>query len=149
MNTTCCIIKPDAFMNGTWGQILENLSRTFTIDVLVTRPLTAANVDLIWYRARERFARDYWQCFMAFMTSAPSVAMILRGDPLLVNTVPRLRDLIGATNPREAGLNTLRYRFGDASAGAPIYRNAIHGSADDVEAELEIEELFRKPGLIS
>jgi nucleoside-diphosphate kinase len=73
------------------------------------------------------------------MSSGPCVVMALEKD----NAVPAWRELMGATNPKEAAEGTLRKDF-----AASIGENAVHGSDSDENAQIEISYFFSKLELI-
>ena len=68
------------------------------------------------------------------MTEGPIVAFVIEGE----NAINRTRELMGATNPKEATLGTIRKDF-----GASIERNAIHGSDTPENAKTEISFFFQ------
>ena len=73
------------------------------------------------------------------MSEGPSAVMALRGE----NAIARWREIMGATNPAEAGEGTLRKLFGES-----IERNAVHGSDSPESASFEIGYFFAALELI-
>ncbi|MEY2905301.1 MAG: hypothetical protein RJA52_1317, partial [Bacteroidota bacterium] len=82
--------------------------------------------------------RPFYQELVTFMSSGPIVAAILEKN----NAVEDFRTLIGATNPAEAAVGTIRQLFADS-----IGENAIHGSDSDDNAALESAFFFSKTEL--
>ena len=79
--------------------------------------------------------RPFFNDLVDFMTSGPVVVMVLEGD----NAVLKNRDLMGATNPKEAAEGTIRADFADS-----IDANAVHGSDSLENAAIEISYFFAK-----
>ena len=77
--------------------------------------------------------KPFFSDLIQFITSGPVVAMELEGD----NSVTRLRELIGATNPSEAEPGTIR-----AIYGTELEKNVVHGSDSPESAERELNNFF-------
>jgi len=130
-NRTLAIIKPDAVGAGLTGQIIELIERSgFTIAQLEKRQLSKAQAERFYDIHK---ARSFFGELVSFMTSGPVVVMVLERDA----AVAAWRDLMGATNPAEARIGTLRQLF-----GKNIGENATHGSDSDENAAVEIEIMF-------
>ena len=84
--------------------------------------------------------RSFFDSLISFMTSAPCIAMVLEGD----NAISRNREIMGATNPKDAAKGTLRARF-----GKDVERNAVHGSDSPESALLEIASFFKEEEIFS
>ncbi len=80
-------------------------------------------------------ARPFFGELVEFMTSGPVVVMVLEGD----NAVVKNRELMGATNPKEAAAGTIRADFAQS-----IDANAVHGSDSLENAKIEIDFFFAK-----
>ncbi|MGI8468087.1 MAG: nucleoside-diphosphate kinase [Pyrinomonadaceae bacterium] len=136
-NLTFAIIKPDAVRKGHTGKIIDRvLSNGFKI----------RGMKLIHQSKREaegfyavHAERPFYGELTEFMSSAPCVVMALEKE----NAVKAWRDLMGATNPAEAGEGTLRKEF-----AASIGENAVHGSDSDENAGVEIAYFFSKLELV-
>ena len=77
--------------------------------------------------------RPFFNDLVTFMTSGPVMIQALEGD----NAVLKNRELMGATNPKEADAGTIRADFADS-----IDANAVHGSDSLENAKIEIEYFF-------
>ena len=81
-------------------------------------------------------ARPFFKELVAFMTSGPGMVQVLEGE----NAIAKNRELMGATNPKEAAPGTIRADFADS-----IDANAVHGSDGPDTAAVEVAFFF--PGL--
>ena len=77
--------------------------------------------------------RPFFGDLVAFMTSGPVMIQVLEGE----NAVAKNRELMGATNPKEAAAGTIRADFADS-----IENNAVHGSDSLENAAIEIAYFF-------
>ena len=131
---TLTIIKPDAVAAGQIGEILAVIEA----DGFRVRAIRMARLDR---REAEGFyamhaERPFFESLTRFMTSGPSVAAVLERE----DAVDRLRELMGATDPKDAAPGTLRARF-----ATDIEKNAVHGSDSPASAAIEIAYFF--PGV--
>ena len=85
-------------------------------------------------------ARPFFGDLVDFMISGPVMVLALEGD----NAVLRNRELMGATNPKDAAPGTIRADFADS-----IDANAVHGSDSLENAEMEIQFFFDNDPLLS
>ena len=81
----------------------------------------------------EHEGKGFFEDLVAFMTSGPVVVQVLEGE----NAIVRNRELMGATNPKEAASGTIRADFADS-----IDANAVHGSDAPESAAREISYFF-------
>ena len=131
MNQTLAIIKPDATAGGKAGQILAQLeSAGFTLRAARMLTMTRTQARSFYAVHRER---PFYDSLVAFMTSGPCIPMVLEGPA----AVPRLREVIGATDPADAAEGTVRRLHAESKE-----RNAIHGSDSDENARREIAFFF-------
>lgn len=131
MNRTLAIIKPDATAGGRAGLILAQLeSAGFRLRAARMLTMTRAQAGSFYAVHRER---PFYDSLVAFMTSGPCIPMVLEGP----GAVPRLREVIGATDPAEAAEGTVRQLHAESKE-----RNAIHGSDSDDNARREIAFFF-------
>ena len=84
--------------------------------------------------------RPFYNDLVAFMTEGPVVAQVLEGE----NAIARNREIMGATNSKEAAAGTVRAEF-----GTDIERNAVHGSDAPETAKDEIGFFFSEADLAS
>ena len=128
---TLSIIKPDAVEKSAIGGCLAKLEEAGL------RIVGAKLVRLSVAQARAFYAvhahRPFYGSLVEFMTSGPVVVCALEGE----NAVLRNREVMGATNPAEAAVGTLRKIY-----GTNIERNAVHGSDALETAKNEIAFFF-------
>lgn len=135
---TLAIIKPDAVASGKAGAILAHLQEEgFHIRALRMTRLNPAQAESFYAVHRER---PFFRSLISFMTSGPVIPMVLEAD----DAVPRLRNVIGATDPAEAEEGTVRARFAESKE-----RNAIHASDSDENAAREVSFFFSEADLLS
>ena len=135
-NRTLTIIKPDSVRKGNFGKIISRLeAEGFTILGLKKVALAQRQAEGFYAVHRERpFYRD----LVKYMVSGPVYVAALQRD----DAVARLRNLMGATDPKKADRGTIRAEFGES-----IEQNAIHGSDSDENAKNEISFFFAESEL--
>lgn len=128
---TLSIIKPDAFAKGHTGEILSRFEKAgLALAAMKTKRLTEEEARRFYVVHKDR---PFYDELVAYMTSGPVLLAVLEGD----NAVSRNRELMGATNPKEAAIGTIRKDFGtDLSA------NAVHGSDSLENAQNEVQFFF-------
>jgi nucleoside-diphosphate kinase len=138
MNRTLAIIKPDAVASGKAGKVLAHLeAQGFTVRAARMTRLNRAQAEAFYAVHRER---PFFESLVSFMTSGPVIPLALEAD----NAVPRLREVIGATDPAEAAEGTVRKLYAESKE-----RNAIHASDSDENAEREIGFFFSEADRLS
>jgi nucleoside-diphosphate kinase len=131
MSQTLAIIKPDAVSAGNAGNILALLEASgFTVKALRMTSLDAEQAGA-FYAVHE--GRPFYDEVVEFMMSGPVMPMVLEAE----NAVPKLREVIGATDPAEAADGTVRKLYAESKG-----RNAIHASDSDENAAIEIGFFF-------
>lgn len=133
MEQTLSIIKPDAVAKNVIGKILSRFEDA-GLRVAATKKVQLSKADAEAFYAVHS-ERPFFNDLVSFMISGPVVVTILEGD----NAVATNRDLMGATNPKEAEAGTIRADFADS-----IDANAVHGSDSLENAKIEIEFFFAK-----
>ena len=133
MEQTLSIIKPDAVKKGVIGKIIDRFESN-GLRIAAMKKLQLGRCD-----AKEFYAihkeRPFFNDLVDFMVSGPVVVMVLEGE----NAVLKNRDLMGATNPKEAKPGTIRADFADS-----IDANAVYGSDSLENAKNEIAFFFAK-----
>jgi len=130
-NITLTMIKPEAVKNGNIGNILAKITTGgFELIAMKYLKLTREQAEKFYEIHRER---PFYQDLVAFMSSGPIVAAVLRKD----NAVEEYRKFIGSTNPKDAAAGTIRALY-----GTNIQENAVHGSDSDENAEKECNFFF-------
>ncbi len=131
LESTFGMIKPDATQRNLIGKVLARYeSEGLTITHLVRKHLTLKEAEGFY---EEHRGRGFFPELVAFMSSAPVVMMVMRGE----NAVSRVRELMGATDPLEAKEGTIRKEIG-LNKG----ENSVHGSDSPASAAREIKYFF-------
>lgn len=131
MEQTLSIIKPDAVAKNVVGQILARFEAA-NLRIAATKKTRLSRVDAEAFYAVHS-ERPFFKDLVDFMISGPVVVTVLEGD----NAMAINRDLMGATNPKEAEAGTIRADFADS-----IDANAVHGSDSVENATNEINFFF-------
>ena len=131
MEQTLSIIKPDAVAKNVVGQILSRFEEA-GLRIAVTKKIQLSQDDAKAFYAVHA-QRPFYSDLVEFMTSGPVVVTVLEGD----NAMTKNRDLMGATNPKEAAAGTIRADFAES-----IDANAVHGSDSVENAKIEIDFFF-------
>jgi len=133
MEQTLSIIKPDAVKKGVIGKIIDRFeSNGLRVAAMKKMQLSDAVAGEFYEVHKER---PFFGELVEFMTSGPVVVMVLEGE----NAVAKNRELMGATNPKEAEPGTIRADFAES-----IDANAVHGSDSLENADREIKFFFSK-----
>ena len=128
---TLAIIKPDAMASGKAGKVLAHLETAgFRLRAARLARLTVPQAEAFYAVHRER---PFFQPLVAFMTSGPCLPLALERD----DAVAKLREVIGATDPREAAPGTVRALYAESKE-----RNAIHASDSPENAAREVGFFF-------
>jgi nucleoside-diphosphate kinase len=128
---TFVMIKPDAVRRGLAGEIIGRLeSKGLTILAMELRQMTGELADQLY---AEHIERPFYPPLRLFITSGPSVAMVVEGD----EAITVVRTLNGATDGRKARAGTIRGDFALSNR-----ENLVHGSDSTESAEREIAIFF-------
>lgn len=133
MEQTYSMIKPEIVAAGQQkiGAILDIINKAgFRITGMEMRQLDRALVEDFYGEHRER---PFYGDLCDYITGGPVVTLRLERE----NAVAALRELIGATNPEEAAIGTIRDLY-----GASLQNNAIHASANRDDAARELGLIF-------
>ena len=128
---TLSIIKPDGVAKNVVGQILGRFEAAgLRIAAVRMQQLSRAEAEGFYAVHKER---GFFNDLVSFMTSGPVVISVLEGE----NAIAKNRDLMGATNPKEAAPGTIRADFAES-----VTQNAVHGSDSPETAFHEIAFFF-------
>ncbi|MBB3167970.1 nucleoside-diphosphate kinase [Simiduia aestuariiviva] len=128
---TLSIIKPDAVAKNVIGEIYTRFEKAgLKVVAAKMKHLSKAEAEGFYAEHKER---GFFADLVAFMTSGPVMVQVLEGE----NAVLANRDLMGATNPKEAAAGTIRADFAES-----IDANAVHGSDAVASAQREIGYFF-------
>ena len=130
MEQTLSIIKPDAVAKNVVGKILSRFEDA-GLRIAATRKMQLSKADAEAFYAVHA-ERPFFGELVEFMISGP-VVTVLEGE----NAMTKNRDLMGATNPKEAEAGTIRADFAES-----IDANAVHGSDSVENANIEINFFF-------
>ena len=133
MERTLCLLKPDAVQRGLVGKIIGRLEDKGLKIVGTKMILMDINLAKIHYSAH--VDKPFFAGMANFMTSSPILALALEGN----NAVEVLRNIMGATDPQNADLGTIRADF-----AMSIGRNLVHGSDSAESAEKELGIFFKE-----
>jgi len=134
---TLSIIKPDAVAKNVVGQILARFEAA-NLRIAATKKIQLSQADAEAFYAVHA-ERPFFKDLVEFMVSGPVVVTVLEGE----NAMQTNRDLMGATNPKEAEAGTIRADFAES-----IDANAVHGSDSVENAANEINFFFAQRELV-
>ncbi|HEX4918723.1 MAG TPA: nucleoside-diphosphate kinase [Limnobacter sp.] len=128
---TLSIIKPDAVAKNVIGQIYSRFENA-GLKIVASRMAHLSRAEAEGFYAVHK-ARPFFNDLVSFMISGPVVIQVLEGE----NAIAKNRELMGATNPKDAAPGTIRADFADS-----IDANAVHGSDAPETAAVEIAYFF-------
>ena len=128
---TLSIIKPDAVAKNVIGQIYARFENAGLKIVAAKMAWLSAQEAGEFYAVHKE--RPFYAELVKFMTSGPVMIQVLEGE----NAVAKNRELMGATNPKEAAAGTIRADFAES-----IDANAVHGSDSLANAAIEVAYFF-------
>jgi len=131
MERTLSIVKPDGVSKNLIGEVIKRFE---------ANGLKVVGLKMISMNKREaegfyavHTGKPFFESLTTFMSSGPSVAMVLQGE----GAISKTRELMGATDPKQAKEGTLRQQF-----ATNIERNIVHGSDAPETAAFEIHYFF-------
>jgi nucleoside-diphosphate kinase len=137
LERTLTIIKPDGVEQGNVGDIIHIFERN-ELRLKGAKMLHLSEKTAAGFYAVHR-ERSFFGDLVRYMSSGPVVIMVLEGE----DAVSRLRELMGATDPKKAAAGTIRKKFATS-----IERNVIHGSDSPENAQIEIHYFFNALELV-
>jgi nucleoside-diphosphate kinase len=135
---TLSIIKPDAVAANNIGEIIRRFEKA-GLKIVAAKMLHLSQDQAKGFYAVHAH-RPFFQELVSFMMMGPCLIMVLEGE----NAVLKNRELMGATNPKEAAPGTIRADFAKT-----IDKNAVHGSDSLENAKTEIAFFFRPSDIYS
>ena len=131
MQRTLSIVKPDGVNKNLVGEVIKRFeSAGLRVAALKMVHLTKKQAEGFYAVHRQR---PFFDSLTTFMCSGPIVPMVLEGN----NAIKKVRDIMGATNPKDAAAGTIRKDFADS-----IESNIVHGSDGLDTAAFEIGYFF-------
>ena len=131
MERTLSLIKPDGVQRGLIGEVVKRFEQAgIRIAAMKMLRLTREQARAFYAVHRER---PFYDSLTQFMSSGPIMAMVLEGD----DVIQKNRDIMGATNYRDAAPGTIRHEF-----ARDIEKNIVHGSDSPQSAVSEMGFFF-------
>ncbi len=137
LERTYAMVKPDGVKRGLVGEVVRRLEQKgFRI---VGMKLMQIPRETAEEHYGEHQGKPFFEGLVSFITSGPVVAMVVEGE----NAILEWRKMMGATNPKDAALGTIRGDF-----ASTIDENVAHGSDAPETAEREIGIFFKPEELL-
>jgi nucleoside-diphosphate kinase len=131
LERTLSIIKPDAVAKNVIGEIYTRFEKAgLKVAASKMKQLSKQEAEGFYAVHRER---PFFNALVEFMISGPVMIQVLEGEAAVLKN----RDLMGATNPKDAAAGTIRADFADS-----IDANAVHGSDSLENAAIEVAYFF-------
>jgi nucleoside-diphosphate kinase len=131
MEQTLSIIKPDGVANRHIGDIIKQFESS-GLKIVAMKMIHLSKKEARGFYAVHK-ARPFFDSLTDFMSSGPAIAIVLEGE----DAIARNRELMGATDPKNAAGGTIRSNFATDKE-----KNAVHGSDASETAVLEIAYFF-------
>jgi nucleoside-diphosphate kinase len=138
LERTLSIVKPDAVAKNVIGEIYSRFEKA-GLKIVAAKYKQLTREEAEGFYAVHK-GRPFFGALVEFMTSGPVMIQALEGE----NAVAAHRDLLGATNPKDAAPGTIRADFADS-----IDANAAHGSDSVENAQTEIAYFFKNDEVVS
>ena len=134
---TYAMVKPDGVKRGLVGEVVSRLEQKgFRIVGMKLMQIPRETAEKHY---GEHQGKPFFEGLVSFITSGPVVAMVVEGE----NAILEWRKMMGATNPKDAALGTIRGDF-----ATTIDENVAHGSDAPETAEREIGIFFKPEELL-
>ncbi len=131
MERTLSIIKPDGVAKNVMGEVIRRFeSAGLKIKAMKMINLSKDEAKGFYIVHKER---PFYDSLTDFMSSGPIVVMVLEGE----GAIQKNREIMGATNPKEAAMGTIRRDF-----ATDVEKNTVHGSDSPESASTEISYFF-------
>ena len=138
MERTLAIIKPDGVARGIIGEVIKRLEDN-DFKIIAMKMIHLSKKQAEGFYAVHR-GKPFFESLTDFMSSGPTVVMVLEGKDIIA----RYRELMGATNYKEAAEGTIRKAF-----ATDIEKNVVHGSDAPETAAFEMAYFFNNLEIIS
>ena len=130
---TLSIIKPNVVQKNVIGQVVSRFENA-DLHIIASKMIKLDKEKAEGFYAEHK-GKQFFEALIAFMTSGPIIVQILEGE----NAISKNREVMGATNYKDAKPGTIRADFADS-----YNENAVHGSDSTASAEREINYFFTK-----
>ncbi len=135
---TLSIIKPDAVAKNAIGEIVSCFEKAgLRVAAAKMMRLSKAQAEQFYGVHKER---PFFSALVNFMSSGPVFVQVLEGP----NAIAKNREIMGATNPKDAAPGTIRANFAES-----IDHNAVHGSDSPETASQEVSFFFKPEEILS
>ena len=131
MERTLSIVKPDGTQKHLIGEVIKRFENN-GLKVIGLKMISMNKKEAEGFYAVHR-GKPFFESLTTFMSSGPSVVMVLQGE----GAISKTRELMGATDPKQAKEGTLRRQF-----ATNIEKNVVHGSDAPETAAFEIKYFF-------
>lgn len=131
MQRTLSIVKPDGVQENIIGEVISRFEKN-GLRIKALKMLHATKKTAEGFYAVHK-ARPFFNDLTTFLSEGPIVVMVIEGD----NAIKKVREIMGATNPKDAAKGTIRADF-----ATNIERNVVHGSDSPESASTEIPYFF-------
>ena len=138
MNRTFSIIKPDATKRNLTGAINKIIEENGLRIVAQKRIKLSKDKAEGFYAIHKE--KPFFNDLIEYMTSGPVIVQVLEGE----KAVEKYRDIMGATNPENAKIGTIRKEY-----ALNIQENSVHGSDSNENAQIEISYFFKDSEIVS
>ena len=133
MEKTLSIIKPDAIERNLVGEIVSIFEKnSLTIHSIKKIVLSKKMAEDFYFVHKKK---PFFNDLCTYMSSGPVVVMVLEGN----DAVAKNREIMGATNPKDAAKGTIRNLY-----GISLDKNTVHGSDSKENAKIEIDFFFKE-----
>lgn len=131
MERTLSIIKPDGVKKNIIGEVIKRFEeKNLRIAALKMIKMSKEDAKGFYIVHKER---PFYESLTSFMSEGPVVVMVIEGE----NAISKVREIMGATNPKDASPGTIRADF-----ASDIEHNIVHGSDSKESASYEIPYFF-------
>jgi nucleoside-diphosphate kinase len=131
MQRTLSIVKPDGVRKNLIGEVIRKFEKAgLVVSGLRMLKLSGEDAKRFYIVHKDR---PFYESLAAFMSEGPIAVLVLEGE----NAIAKVRDIMGATNPKDAAKGTIRADF-----ASDIERNVVHGSDSEQSAAYEIPFFF-------
>lgn len=136
---TFFMVKPDGVSRGLEKEIFKRIEKAgLTVSQRKNSKITEDQAADLY---SPHYGKDFYPGLIKFITSGPVICTVVEGE----NAIARVREIMGATDPREADPGTIRGDLKEESVLTPdgIIKNLVHGSDSPQSAEREIAIFFK------
>ena len=137
MERTFSIIKPDATKRNITGKINQIIEQS-GLRIIAQKRLQLSTIQAKKFYSVHR-DKSFFNDLIEYMTSEPVIVQVLEAE----NAVNRYRDIMGATNPKDAKEETIRKEI-----ALNVQENSVHGSDSLENAKIEIDFFFNKDEIV-